>query len=154
MDAAVYTLLGMALGLVPTLVMHYNDRKDRYLFAILDKRFEVSQHAYLISNKLQSVIHGNEKIRMDEVGEARKWFDENNLYLSPDIRDDLRRVIWDVDSYHEQLLYYYDVKHDAESTVDAAQLHKELMSNFSNIKGLGARIQHSMNVYYKFTKRS
>lgn len=154
MDVAGYALLGVVLGLLPSFIIHYQDRKDRYLFAILDKRFEVAQHAYLISEKLKSVIHGDEKIRMDKVSEARNWFDKNNLYLSPDIRDDLRRVIWDVDSYHVQLLNYYSVKHDEGSTNNVEELNQELLKNFSSIMGLGQRIQKNIDVYYKFTKRS
>lgn len=154
MNAAVYTLLGVALGLVPTFIMHYNDRKDRYLFAILDKRFEVAQHAYILSERLKSVIHGDEEIRMDKVSEARKWFDENNLYLSPEIRDDLRKVIWAVDFYHLELSHYYSVKREEGNTENTKLLHQELLENFSSIQGLRRRIQENMNIYYKFTKRS
>ena len=49
MSEAVYGLIGLVIGIIVTLFIHSSERRDKYLFMLIEDRFRVSQYAYKYS---------------------------------------------------------------------------------------------------------
>ena len=106
----IFTIGGIIIGALLTWLTNYfkekRDRKDRYFFALLDKRVNVYQQAFVNVEKLKRVVHGDEDKRIKVVNEVRDWFNCNNLYLVPKLRKDFNNTISDVSMYYLQLEDY------------------------------------------------
>lgn len=149
MSEAVYGLIGLAIGIIVTLLIHSRERRDKYLFMLIEDRFRVSQDAYKYSLQMRHVIFGDEDYRIEVLSKIREWFNENNLYLPPDIRRDFDVTITNVDNYKIKLQDCRELKRDGKKEA-AAKIHKELMMNFRSIGNLPGRIEQSLNRYYKY----
>jgi len=66
-----------------------NDRKDKYVFSLLTKRFEVYQEANSICERLKKVVHDKTDEHYSVLREAREWYSKNHLYFSPKTRNEL-----------------------------------------------------------------
>lgn len=154
MPEVIFALIGVVIGILGTLFIHSRERKDKYLFMLIEDRFRVAQDAYKYSQQMKSVIHGDDDYRIEVLSKIREWFNENNLYLPPDIRTDFDVTITNVDNYKMELQHYRDLKRDGENrdgeNEEAANLHSEIMMNFKSIGGLPGRIERSLNRYYKY----
>jgi len=152
MSSALFGLLGVILGVIVMLIIHQQERRDKYLFAIVKERLSTAQMAYSWALKMKSVIHGELEAKSGILTESREWFNQSNLYLPPDIRRDFDRVISNVWDYKDNLLYYYQLKHDGE--IEKAKIqHEDLMQYFGEIRDLPARIEASVSIYYDIEKK-
>ena len=154
----IFTIGGIIIGAILTWITNYlkekRDRKDRYFFALLDKRVNVYQQAFVKVEKLKRVVHGDEDTRIEVVNEARGWFDDNNLYLEPKLRKEFDNTISEVSGYYDQLEDYRATGRtegwDAKKT---KQKSEELESTLKNIvKGTQDKIQEDIDLYYKYLK--
>ena len=140
---------GTLLGILITSLINYfkfrDDRKDKYLFTLVEIRFKIYQEAYSRADKLKWLIHNNDKEKINIVNETREWFNNNNLYLRPDIRDDFNDFISEVGDYwiHREAAKSYEGE-------DAKIKKKELDDLFKKIMSITKRIQNSINVYYSY----
>ena len=150
MNSALIALAGVIVGIIAASLIHRKDRKDKYLFALIEKRFKVAQEAYQLSKqlslKLKSIIGDEEKITNDIIPSARKWFDENCLYLLPTIRNDLDDIINKVGSYKDILKLHGKCEINTEKE---KIIYDRLDEDFKKIITLKNRIENSMNPYYK-----
>ena len=149
MPEAIFALIGVVIGILGTLFIHSRERKDKYLFMLIEDRFRVAQDAYKYSQQMKSVIHGDDDYRIEVLSKIREWFNENSLYLPPDIRTDFDITITNVDNSKMELQLYRDLKHGGENE-EAANLHNEIMMNFKSIGGLSGRIEQSLSRYYEY----
>ena len=154
----IFTLCGILLGSILTWVINYlkekRDRKDRYFFALLEKRFNINQEAFYNIERLKSVLHKDESIKIKTINEVQEWFNKNNLYLEPDIRKKFRNTILDVSLYNIKLQNYYNISiREGIESEEAKKKNKELNDTFDNIMvGLQDSIQTDINLYYKILK--
>ncbi|RMG23397.1 MAG: hypothetical protein D6732_24830, partial [Methanobacteriota archaeon] len=62
-----FTLGGTIIGFSVKFIFDYfqgkRNRKDRYYFALLEKRFEANQKAFFLTERLKSVIHEKDEIK-------------------------------------------------------------------------------------------
>lgn len=148
MDDGLIVIISVIIGMVSTQIIHERDRRDKYRMALIKKRFEVSQQAFNYSKTLLGMIHGNDIVRIEAIGTMRQWFNENNLYLPPSIRDDFDRTLSDVDNYKSDLLLMNDLRENGPKA-DYEDHKKSTMEKFQSIRTLNRRIQNSLDVYYK-----
>ncbi len=141
------TIVGFALKSAYDYYIYSNDRRDKYFFALLIKRFEVYQAANAICEQLKSVVHDKTDAKLKITNEARSWFYNNNLYLSPDLRKDFRRLIMGVEFYGELLDDYFlsqqQGKNDKESKNELMNKWKHIMS------GTQKTLQSDLDQYFK-----
>lgn len=149
MSEVIFGLVGVLIGVIVTLIIHQHERRDRYLFAIIQERLSTAQEAYEWSLRMKSVIHGDEEVRSEVLTEVREWFNSNSLYLPPDIRRDFDRIINNVWDYKDELSYYRQLKSEGKKE-EAEKQHSELMHSFKGIINLSRRIERSVSVYYEF----
>lgn len=152
MDPVISGLLGVAMGVLVTVHVHRQDRRDRYLFVVIKEKLSVSQEAYRWSKKIRSVIHGETEVKSEILTECQEWFDKNCLWLPPNIRSDFEKVIFNVWTYRDLLLEYYRLKHE-DQTEEAERRNNELKGHFSEIIGLPRRIEECVAVYYEIENR-
>jgi len=151
MVSAVFALIGVVIGFLGTYLIHRQDRKDKYLFALVEERFRIAQEAYELCQVFKHIVHGEEKMKLEVLRSSRDWFNKNNLYLSPDIRNDFDETIHNIYNYRDKLEEYYVVKHEGHEE-RTEQLKTELALSFSLIMNLGERVQKSMDRYYDIIK--
>lgn len=145
----IFAIIGVIIGSLSTYIVNKQNRKDKFQLAYIDKKFDVSQKAYSLSGELSSVINTDNEKRYATVMRAQDWFDNNNLYLEPKIRDDFEDII--------DIVYSFQNKRDCKDmhiqqkqTKEADRLQKEISDDFKKITGLKKRIKNSINVYYKY----
>jgi hypothetical protein len=154
----IFTIVGIVIGAVLTWITNYSkekrDRKDRYFFALLDKRVNVYQQAFSNVEKLKEVVHGDEAKRIEVVNDALDWFNNNNLYLEPQLRKDFRRTISQVSMYQFQLEdWKTTARTEGQDTEKTKKKRDKLESTFENIvEGIQDRIQKDIDLYYKYLK--
>ncbi len=151
MNEGLFTLLGVVIGFTGTWWINRQDRRGRLLSTIAKDRFRISQEAYQLSVKLREVIHSPVGERIDVITEVRGWFNSNNLYLPPDIRNDFDQNIRTVDSYRDIRDELNRLRREGNIDETEEQL-AELTKAFGEILDLGNRIQASMDVYYELEK--
>ncbi|MGD1007868.1 MAG: hypothetical protein ABR980_11640 [Ignavibacteriaceae bacterium] len=139
------TLLGIFISSVFNYFIFRDNRKDKYLFTLVKFRFKIYQEAYSRANKLKYLMHNNDENKINIVNETREWFNNHNLYLRPDIRDDFNDFITDVDDY------WMHRKITKESTGGDRKIkNKELEDLFKKITSITKRIEKSINIYYSY----
>jgi hypothetical protein len=139
------TLFGIFISSVFNYFKFRDDRKDKYLFTLVEIRFKIYQEAYSKADELKYLIHHQGENKNEIVNETRKWFNNNNLYLRPDIRDDFNDFISEVSDYwmhRDQTLSYNG--NDKNIKI------KELDELFKKIMSITKRIQKSINIYYSY----
>ncbi len=102
---------------------------------------------------VREVIHGDERVRADVTSEAREWFNKNNLFLPPQIRNDLDQIINNVINYRDELEAHYEEKQHGDRE-KARKLYEEVKNNFKRIITLPKRIQKSVDIYYEIDKNA
>jgi len=146
---ALITMLSALLGaFIPSLFSYLNEknnRKDKHLFTLVEIRFKIYQEAYSRADKLKWLIHNKDINKINIVNETREWFNNNNLYLRPDIRDDFDEFISEVGGY------WMNRESTKEYTGEIRKIkNKELEELFKKIISITKRIQKSINVYYSY----
>jgi len=147
-------ILGAFLHWLPNWLKEKRERKDRYFFALLEKRFEANQHAFNNVEKLKSVIHKDNSERYKVVTEVKNWYNRNNLYLEPDIRQKLNKVIHETSSYDLLIENWrstgqekgWDANETKEKEVELKKTFEDIMMGIQN------KIQNDVNQYYKYLK--
>jgi hypothetical protein len=150
------SLTSVLIGVIATLLVAFitnlfnyfkfrDDRKDKYLFTLVEIRFKIYQESYTRAEKLKHLIHNNDKNKINYVNETREWFNNNNLYLRPDIRDDFDIFITEVSNY-----WIYREAAKSSTDIDKENKNKELRELFVKINSITKRIQKSINVYYYY----
>lgn len=145
------TILGFLAKTGYDFFVRKNDRKDKYIFALLTKRFETYQEANIFCEKLKNVVHDKTDDRHDVLREAREWFVRNHLYFTPQTRNEFNKLINDVQFYGEQLEdYYLTCEYTGRKSDEALEKHKQLMSSWDNIMRKAQRnIESDLDFYYK-----
>jgi len=149
-----FTILGALVGtLVPTIYNYFrdkNERKDKYFFSMIKKRFEVYSEASNWCEILKDLIHKSDDMIFTQTRKARDWFSQNNLYLEPKIRIDFFNFILEVEMYKNRLEDFQITKE--QEGIDSEQTQKkkeELKNTFREIRvGIQRKIQNTIDVYY------
>ena len=131
---------------------HYRaERYDRYYFALLNKRFEVYQQANYKCEKLKRVVHDNTEKKSEVTNCAREWFYLNNLYLSPSLRGDFEKLIFDVEFYGDNLKEFkMTSKETGKHSEETDNKRTELIAKWDNIMvGAQSKMQNDIDKYYK-----
>ena len=151
LTALIGTIVGFALKSAYDYFMHSKDRRDKYFFALLIKRFEVYQAANVICEQLKSVVHDKTDAKVKITNEARTWFYNNNLYLSPDLRKDFKHLIMDVEFYGTQLDdYFFTSQQQGKDDKESKKKHDELMNTWKHImSGTQEKLQSDLEQYFK-----
>jgi hypothetical protein len=136
------------IGWYFTYKIHKRERKDKYLLSLVKEKFEASQAAYNYSVKFYSIIQEKNEFKLNLLEEAKKWFDQNNLYLYPEIREDFESTISKLYNYSDilKLIELYKTK---EETVKKNEQYQKLDQYYKDIVLLNRRIQENIDVYYK-----
>ena len=151
-----FTVIGAFIGvLIPTLYNIYKDRKerrDKYFFALIDKRFEIYNEAYYWCEQLKYLIFEPDTKIYEETRKARSWYASNNLYIEPIIRRDFFNFIKKVEMYKGQLeLYKQTGREKGWDSEEVERKENELHVSFEDImRGIQTRIQNKIDTYYNF----
>ena len=143
-----FTLTGAIIGYFVSIYTHHQEREDKYLFALIEKKFDIYQQAYVHSRELRSIIHEQWKKKSDVITKTDDWLEANCLYLDPEIRDDFRDIIECVHDYSTELHIYAEFKREG-NTEEALKSHQEIKTTFRKIVGLPERIEKSIETYYE-----
>lgn len=151
-------LLGTIVGFLLKATYDYfrfkSERYDRYYFALLTKRFEVYQQANYECEKLKKVVHDQTEKKYEVTNYSREWFYQNNLYLSPILRNDFGRLIFDVEFYGDNLTdFKLTSKESGSQSEQTKYKRKELLSLWENIMGkTQSTLQEDIDKYYEKLK--
>ena len=145
------TILGFSVKFMFDFFQDKRSRRDRYYFAMLEKRFEANQKAFSLAVKLKSVIHEDETKKYEVTKSVKEWYDNHCLYLPPTLRKDFRSVIKDVDMYGYQLEDYKATgREQGWNTEETKKKREELNQTFRNImQGIQDKIEAHIDIYYK-----
>lgn len=143
----IFAIIGVILGLFGSYTLNKQNRKDKFLLASIDKKFEVYQKAYILSRELKYIVHESYDVKSETTQRALDWYHENNLYLEPSIRNDFFNTIDKINNYKELLIEFSQEREKGESE-ETKRLRKEISETFKEIMTLDKRIQKSINVYY------
>lgn len=149
----IFTVIGAFIGvLIPTLYNIYRDRKerrDKYYFALIDKRFEIYNEAYYWCEQLKYLIFEPDTKINEETRKARSWYASNNLYLEPIIRRDFFNFIKEVEMYNDKRKLYIQTVRDKVRDSEEENKYNELHASFEDImEGIQTRIQNKIDTYY------
>jgi hypothetical protein len=104
---------------------------------LIEKRIQIYQEAYTMSVKLKQAVSEKPTEKMNICYEVRNWFNENNLYLNPDIRYDFDSTIRDVEMHNVRVSAYY-----SNSSIEK---YNDLITHFDSIMSLPSGIQQSLD---------
>ncbi len=91
---ALFTLLGVGLGLGYSEYKNRQERKDRFRVMTFEKRLEAHQKAYYWCQKLNEVLNIGEKTEIhNNAIAAREWWNSSSLLLDSVSRRDMVRLI-------------------------------------------------------------
>jgi len=90
------------------------DLTHRLSLAAVDKRLAVHQEAYVMWWELSGNVHNEREIR-DIVIKCQNWWVQNNLYLTPKVREAFR-VAYMAADLHSTLLHVWRDSHDSEDS--------------------------------------
>ena len=151
-----FTLGGTIIGFSVKFLFDYfqdkRSRRDRYYFALLEKRFEANQRAFSLTERLKSVIHEKDEIKYKVTRNVKEWYDDYCLYLTPELRKTFHSVIHDVNMYGYQFDDYKATgREQGWNTEETKEKREELNQTFKNImQGMQAKIQAHIDIYYKY----
>jgi len=135
------------IGAYFTYKIHKSEKKDKYILYMGKEKFEAAQSAYNYSIKFISIIHAKDEKKFNLLEEAKKWFNENNLFLYPDIRRDFKLTIDKLYMYKENLDFFYQLKSE-RNTIKAKEQDQKVKNDFKDIISLNERIQKNIDVYF------
>lgn len=142
-------IIGFVVGFVPPMYIHWQERKDKYLFAIIEKKFEVYQDAFTHSLVMRNSLNKDQSDSLD-TDSIRSWFNRNNLYLNPEIRNDFVNIISCVERYGiNKLIYLQRREDDSINDKKVEKSYNELVTTHEKIMELPKRIEDNINIYYK-----
>lgn len=136
------------IGWYFTYIIHKSEKKDKYLLSLAKEKFEAAQSAYNYSKKFISIIHKEGEKKFSLLEEVRKWFNENNLYLNPNIRRDFDKAINQLCMYQNTLELYNQLKKNG-NTEKAEEQYQKFKQDYKEIVSLNEQIQKNIDVYYK-----
>lgn len=148
-------LLGTIVGFFLKATYDYfrfkSERYDKYYFALLNKRFEVYQQANYECEKLKNIVHNKTDKKYEVTNYSREWYYRNNLYLSPSLREDFRRLILDVEFYGDNLTDFKLTSQETGSQSEATKTkRKQLLSQWDNIMvNTQTKLQNDIDKYYE-----
>lgn len=91
---ALFTLLGVMLGLGYSEYKNRQERKERFRIMTFDKRLEAHQKAYYWWNELNRVLNIGDADEIHKIAsEAREWWNGSCLFLDTNSRRDMVRLI-------------------------------------------------------------
>ena len=145
------TIVGFFLKATYDYLRYKSERYDKYYFALLNKRFEIYQQANYECEKLKKVVHKNSENKNEITNYSREWFYQNNLYLSPKLRDDFSKLIFDVDFYGDNLEdFKMTSKETGSHSEETESKRKDLLSRWNNIMGeTQLKLQSDIDKYYE-----
>ena len=149
----IIAIICVFIGWLPSIIRDKRDRKDRYFFALLQERFKVHQEAFGLAEKLKFNIHSDDDEKLPIVQEVLTWFNRNNLFLNPDLRNRYRKFIAKVENYKLKLEVWRDDYQSKGDAGDNIGKRKELEEEFKEIMdGIQSAIQKDMDIYYDYLK--
>jgi hypothetical protein len=136
--SGLFLLLGIVLGWLPNLLRLRMERKDRYAFALLEKRFEVNQECYSWGERIARVLFDDDK-KPALLIDAKYWYHCNSLYLSPEVRKTFRKVVYETGTYDITLQHARETSrahgiNDPKSKKANEELKKKFNSIMDRIK--------------------
>lgn len=148
------TIIGFLAKTGYDFLVRKNDRKDKYIFSLLTKRFEVYQEANSICEKLKRVVHDQTDDHYFTLREAREWYSKNHLYFTPKTRNEFNRLINDVQFYGVQLEdFFISCRDNGRESEESKAKHSELMDSWDNImKNAQRNMQSDLDFYYEKIK--
>ena len=148
-------VVGTVISWITSNLRSKQDRKDRYAFALLERRFDANQEAFYYAERMKSVVHGDDNKRMQVLNEGHAWFIKNNLYLSPEVREKFQNTILDVDFYKHKLDDFREtIRSEGPDSEKTKRKRNELEDTFKGImKGLQKGIQDDVDLYYRYLKK-
>ena len=148
------TIIGFLLKTIYDYFKYLSERKDKYFFVLITKRFEVYQQANFHCEKLKKVIHDKTDKKYEITTEAREWFYNNSLYLKPELREDFRRLILDVEFYGDTKEdFYFTLEDKGADDEETIKKRADLRETFNNIMvGAQKKIQDDIDIYYSELK--
>ena len=91
---ALFTLLGVILGLGYSEYKNRQGRKERFRVMTFEKRLEAHQQAYYWCHKLNEVLNIGEKADIhNTANKAREWWNSNCLLLDTNSRREIVQLI-------------------------------------------------------------
>jgi len=132
--------LGGLISWLTSFLQFRQERLDKYLFVLLEKRFEVNQEAYLFSEELKSIIHANEADRNTTIGKIQKWYNSNHLYLSPSVRMTFKESVFEAGTYYLRLDDYrstgrekgWDAKETKQKRDELIEIFRKITSEMQS----------------------
>lgn len=116
-------------------------RVDRYRLSAIKERLEKHQEAFRIWYKLSFLLHSDKKV--DLAKEARNFWVENCLYLTPKCRSTFNEFINLFDNYDIQREIWKQA-----NPKDKEDKKNELISSFNKIMSVGRVIQEEVDISY------
>lgn len=148
--------IGSGIGFGINSILNYfqgrRDRKDKYFFALLEMRFAVHQQAYKICRESIPLIHGHDDERDKFTSEWEKWYIENCLYISPELRTRIKKNILEFTNYP---LRREDWQYTAQKgdLIESERKADVLRTSFTKITDeILKNIENEMKIYYDTIK--
>lgn len=144
------TAFGFLLKTLHDLYKFNKDRKDKYFFALLNKRFEAYQEAYSLCEELKKVVHDKSGEKIETVQKARNWYNQNCLYLKPEIRNNFNQLIYDVSFYGNDLEdFKFTLREKGKDHEETNQKRSRLLQRWNNIMvETQEALKNDLNQYY------
>jgi len=142
MTELLYGLIGTGFGIllktVYDLYKFNKDRKDRYFFALLNKRFEAYQEAYSLCEELKKVVHDHSGDKIETI-------------LKPEIRKNFNQLIYDVSFYGNELEdFKFTLREKGQKHEETVQKRAKLRERWENIMSeTQEALKNDLNQYYK-----
>lgn len=106
----IFLLSGVFLGgLISQLASFFRfrqERLDKYLLVLLEKKIKVNQQAYLFAEELKSIIHTDEDARFNTIRKIQEWYNSHNLLLNPSVRKVFKETVLEAGIYYLRLEDY------------------------------------------------
>jgi hypothetical protein len=126
------------------------EREDKYKFALIERKLDAMQHAYNYCVKLQLFAKGYSEEKCEFNKSLKKWYNENNLFLFPDIRTAINKAVNIIDAYNNKLEQFHSSKHNNKEKADI--LNDEIHEEFGFLGSVCDKIQNAIDDYYHIDK--
>jgi hypothetical protein len=103
--------------------------------AAIDKRLQAHQEAFTHWVRLIRRLHQKDVI--DAEGKCRSWWQENCIYLEPDVRDGFIDFCNAVGAYHSALQDRRELRAEDPSIEERAEVDREIREHRKKINGFG-----------------
>ena len=134
-------------GIIINYYLFRRNRKDKYMLTLIDRKLDILQKAYTYSKRLKNMVHADEDTKFDFIHEVDKWYNDNCLFLKPEIRHIFKDTINKVVTYKNELNQYYELKMN-NGQID--EQYDTLLKNFKDINTLPDKIEEIIDSdFYK-----